>query len=334
MVVPSQPAYPPPGPYAGPVVVGPRVAILTPAPPLSPYVWSAAVDALFLERSSGGSIPLGFTAYNPLPNLPPNEPSQTLYSDDVGFPLQAGVRLEIARKFENGLAIVGTYWGLQQWNVGRTIYADPAQYTVLAYSPYLQLPGLVGGLDDSLGYSYSSSVQNVEINGMFTVNSNDYWEFNLLCGARYVNFTDKLTMTGIDDYSSSSEQLEYKTTNNLIGAQAGLLLVHGWSRYQWEAGLKVGLMANVYEQRGTDTASNAPAQFTPFNVSNSGTDLAALFEVSIAARYRITENLWLRIAYQFYDITGLALAPRQLGSFGHEGNVALDGLSIGMQCTW
>jgi hypothetical protein len=309
---------------------------LAPAPPLPTYVWSATVEAMFLERSSGGSIPLGFTAYNPVPNLPPNEPSDAIYSDDVVFPLEAGIRLEIARKFDNDVTIAGTYWGLQQWSVGRTIYGDPAEYTVLAYSPYLQLPTLLGrGLDDSLGYNYSSSIQNVEINALFRLNGDDpYWNFSWLYGARYVYFADKLTMTGVDDASNAIEQVEYKANNNLVGGQLGLLLVHGWSRYQWEAGLKVGLMANIYQQHGTDTASNPPAQFTPYDISNSSSGLSALFEASIAARYRITENLWLRIAYQFYDITGLALAPRQLDSFGHGGNVAFDGLSIGLQCTW
>jgi hypothetical protein len=45
-------------------------------------------------------------------------------------------------------------------------------------------------------------------------------------------------------------------------------------------------------------------------------------------------NLWLRLGYQFYDIGGLALAPRQLDSFGHGGNAALDGFSLGLQATW
>jgi hypothetical protein len=332
MVMPGETpyAYPPPGP----MVVGPRLAVFAPAPPRQDYTWSASVDALFLERNSGGSVPLGFSAYNSATNLPPNVPTDSLYSDDVAFPLVAGVRLEIARKFDNDITLSGVYWGLQQWSVGRSIYGDPAQETVLIYSPVLQLPGLVGGLDDSLGYTYTSSVQNAEINGTYRLNGKDpYWEFDLLGGARYFNFTDKLTMIGIDDFSNSSEQLEYKTTNNLVGGQVGLLVSHGWARYQWDLGLKFGMMANIYQQTGTDTAVNAPG-FKPFSISNSGSDFSALFEVSLGARYRITENLWLRIAYQFYDITGLALAPRQLGSFGHGGNVALDGLSIGVQCTW
>ena len=66
MVVPGQP-YPylsAPRSLCRPVVVSPPMAVLVPAPPLPTYEWSAAVDALFLERSSGGSIPLGYTYYN------------------------------------------------------------------------------------------------------------------------------------------------------------------------------------------------------------------------------------------------------------------------------
>jgi hypothetical protein len=330
--------YPPPGSYAAPVIVPPRALVLVPAPPLPTYEWSATVEALFLERSSGGSYPLGYTYYNSGSQLPANLPTNNLYSDDESFPLEAGLRLEISRKFDNNITLAATYWGLQKWSVGDTIYGDPYQETVLAYSPYLQLPALLHGLDDSLSYTYGSQIQNVEINALLRLNPADgYWEVDWLWGARYVYISDHLTLTGVDDQNSATEQVDYGTTNNLIGAQTGLLFVHGWSRVQWEAGLKVGLMANIYHQHGTDVASDStgvPAGFTAYDISNNGTGLSALFELSFAACYRITDNLGLRLGYQVYDITGLALAPRQLSSFGHGGNVALDGLSIGLRATW
>ena len=154
---------------------------------------------------------------------------------------------------------------------------------------------------------------------------------------RYIYFNDQLTLTGVDDASGDIEQLDSQTTNNLVGVQTGVLFVHGWSRVQWEAGLKFGLMANIYRQQLTDTASNSsgvPTGFVPYDASNNGCDLSALFEVSLAACYRLTDHLGLRLGYQVYDITGLALAPRQLGSFGHGGWVAFDGLSLGLKATW
>ncbi len=138
MAAPGQPyppyVYPSPGPYAAPVVVSPPAMELVPVPPLPSYLWSASLDALFLERSSGGSIPLGYTFYNPGSKLPQALPTDSLYSDDVSFPLAAGMRLEISGKLGNDITLAATYWGLQQWSVGRTIYGDPYQDTVLAYS--------------------------------------------------------------------------------------------------------------------------------------------------------------------------------------------------------
>jgi hypothetical protein len=309
-----------------------------PAPPLASSDWSAAIDALFLERSSGGGIPLGYSVYNPLPGLPPALPTNDLFSDDAPFPLAAGLRLEVNRQLTDYVALSASYWGLQQWSVGNSIYGDPYDFTVLAFSPYLQLPTLLTGLDDTLGYTYASQIENVEVNALFRLNSsNPYWHLDWLWGARYINLCDQFTLTGSDLANSAIENLSYTTSNSLVGVQTGLLFVQGWSRFQWETGFKVGLMANIFRQHGTDTASDlsgVPAGFVPYDISNNGSGLSALFEVSLAARLRLTDTLWLRLGYQFYDITGLALAPRQLSSFGHGGNVALDGLSIGLQATW
>ena len=341
VVTPGQPypyAYPSPGPDAGPVVVSPPpVPMLVLATPLPSSVFSASIDALFLNRSSGGSMPLGYTYYNSPP--PNNTLVDTLYSDDIPFPLAAGLRLEISGKIDNNITLAATYWGLQQWSVGRTIYADSSGDTVLAYSQYLQLPTLLNGLDNWLGYTYKSQIDNVELNALFRLNSYDpYWELDWLWGARYVYFADQFTLTGNDYLNSATEQLNYNTTNNLVGAQTGLLFRYGWSRFQWEGGLKFGLLANIYHQDGSDLASEpsgTPAGFTPYPYfSNAGCGLSALFEVSLAARYRLTDVLWLRLGYQFYDITGLALAPRQLDGYGHGANVALNGFSLGLQATW
>ena len=136
--------------------------------------------------------------------------------------------------------------------------------------------------------------------------------------------------------NGATEQLDSRTTNNLIGVQTGLLFVHGWSRFQWEAGLKVGLMANIYRQHGTDTASEptgVPAGFMPYDISNSGSGLSGPLRVSLPPATVSPTTSVLRLGYQVYDITGLALAPRQLGSFGH-GGVAFDGLSLGLKATW
>ena len=220
LVAPGQPYVPTRHPVPMRVRWSCRRRVLVPAPPLPSYEWSAPVDALFLERSSGGSIPLGYTYYNSASGSPAALPPNSLYSDDVPFPLEAGLRLEISRKFDDNITLAATYWGLQQWSVGNTIYGDPYADTVLAYSPYLKLPTLLSGLDNSLGYTYASQIQNVEINALLRLNPSDpYWEVDWLCGARYVYFAENFTLTGVDDLNSATEQLNFKTTNNLIGCK-------------------------------------------------------------------------------------------------------------------
>ena len=327
LVAPGQPypyAYPPPGPYARPLM-------LVPAPPMQNYNWNVSLDALFLERSSGGSVFLGSI----MPNAPyPNVPTGNMYSDDQTFSLAPGMRLEVSRKFDNDITLSGTYWGLQQWSASETFNADPIGETALGSSPYLNVPIF----DTSLGYTYTSAIDNVEFNARFRFNPSDsYWQLDWLLGTRYIYFADHLTLTGVDTYNSgATETVDYQTTNNLLGVQTGLLFVHGWERFQWEAGLKCGLMANMYHQQGSDTVSQpAPLGFVPSpNVSNNGTDVAGVFEFSIAARHPPD-----RCPHPPPGISNLrhhlaGPGPAQLSGLDHGGNVAFDGLSVGVQATW
>ena len=64
-------------------------------------------------------FPLGFTTYNPGSGLPPALQTDTLYSDDSDFPLQAGPPGSQPH-VNNDFTISATYWGLQQWSVGNT----------------------------------------------------------------------------------------------------------------------------------------------------------------------------------------------------------------------
>jgi len=329
----SQPATPyVPPPASVPAVPGPRETIVISE---QPPRWIVSAEALWLERSVGSSIPLGFAALNDPSLGPPGLVVDSLYSDDVLFPLQAGVRFQIAARIDDQKAIQATYWGMQQWSMGRAIYGDPDAQTVLLESRWLQLPLLVGGLDDFLGYTYTSRVDNCEINQRLRLDSyGPFMAANWLWGFRYFRLSDDFGLTGSDLYTGDFESLKYRTNNNLVGMQAGIQWVRGWDRFQLTTEGKIGLLANFYTERGMDSAtgpSGTPAGFHPFDVSRSGTDLAALFEVSLLATYRVSPHLWLRAGYQLYCVTGLALAPRQLGDFGHGGAVGLDGLSLGLE---
>jgi hypothetical protein len=323
VIVPGPPAYQPVAPWM--TEPSPSLGLVPGAD--NPH-WDISVDALWLTRDTERGIPLGY-AEGYTPHGYRTSETDSLWSDDVLFPLAPGVRFQLVSRITDRMTVEATCWGLQDWSIGRTIYGDPDGQTVLAHSSWLQTPDF----DTSLGYTYSSQVANVEINQRFKFNSYDpYRALSWLWGVRYFHLSDDFTLSGSDWLTGDSESLNWQTKNNLIGMQLGLQGTWGSDRFQLCTEVKIGLFANIYSQHGVDSAVGTPG-FEPFDVSHSGTDLSALFEVSILLRYRVTKCAWLRLGYQAYGVTGLALGPRQLDSYDTNGSLGLDGLSLGLEIT-
>jgi len=321
---PEQPVYQQPAPWMA--APSPGLGLV---PGATNPRWDISVDALWLERDTGRGVALGYTEYNHYSHAPPAVRNDSLWTDDVLFPLEPGVRFQLIGRITDQMAIEATCWGLQDWSVGRAIYGDPTGETVLAHSTWLQMPDI----DDSLGYTYGSQVANVELNQRFKLYSFDpYRAFSWLWGVRYFYLADDLTLSGSDLYTGGHEILNWQTKNNLIGMQLGLQWAWGWDRFQLSTEAKIGLFANIYSQHGTDSVSGTVG-YEPFDGSHSGTDLAAIFELSVLLRYRITSSVWLRAGYQCYGVTGLALGPRQLADYDAGGSMGLDGLSLGLEMT-
>jgi hypothetical protein len=298
-------------------------------PPLQQPRWIIGVDALWLERTVGSSIQLGTANFVAGPFA--GQQADALYTDDRDFPLETGVRFQVAAWLNERTAVEATYWGLQQWSVGRTIYGDGGN-SILIDAPELQISQANPYLDNNLGYTYKSQVNNAEINQRIKLTGyNPWWNWSWLWGFRYFRLSDDFTVSGSDGYFHDSEDLNYQTANNLVGMQLGLQWMRGWQRFQFSTEAKVDLGANFYTQHGTDSGTGVPA---PTDGSHSGTDFAALFEFSLLARFRMTDLLWLRLGYQYYAATGLALGPRQMGGWDRNGTVALDGLSLGIEAAW
>jgi hypothetical protein len=301
--------------------------------------WEFGAEALWLERNISG-VPLGFTSYNYNSPVYPTQPALGLYSNDCPFSLQTGLRLHLNAQLDDQRSFEGIFWGLQQWSTSDVVYGDPQYNSVLAYSPWLQMPSLINGLNDYLGYTYQSSVNNAEINQQIELQSYRYYVSYLrtswLWGVRYLHLSDDLVLGGSDLEYRYAERLESRTTNDMVGLQTGLRFNRDWDRLQIITEGKIGLLANTYTQHGSDSSVgvNTPADFGAYAVSHSGTDLALLLELSIAARLQLSQSLWLRLGYQFYFISGMATAPRQLDGFDHTGSVWLDGLSLGLEAKW
>jgi hypothetical protein len=338
------PTYVPPPTYLpapGPTYVPPPSTIYAPQPAPDLTVptsfdgarWMFSAEALWLERVDNRDTFLGNTVTN---FGGPNYIVDTLTSGDQDFPFAPGIKLQLGYRFSDANAIEVAYFGLQQWSVSRAIQGDPIGDTVLAFSPWTQTDALIGGFDNHLGYTYKSSTNSVEVNDRIFGNGGPYWSFNGIVGLRYVQVSDKFNLNGADDFTGAYENIDIKTSNNLLGPQVGIDLIRNWGRWEFSTGIKAAIFANFNRESYSNLNSSGvttgnPAGLVPISTSATNTDVAGLFEFSFILRYRMTDYLWLRGGYQNYYLGGLALGPRQLGGPSRSGGMDLDGPSLGLE---
>jgi hypothetical protein len=312
---------PPPGPL--------RLIFDAPSPD-----WSFSADALFLQRSIGTDRRLGgLYSYNV------NHFVEHLDSDDAGFSMQPGMRLQLVRHVDAQVSWQAIYFGLQNWSAGRTLYADPVGANTFAYSPYTQTDAILGGFGTSLGYTDHSSLHNFELNRLFKRVDFADWRWGTLWGFRYFNFSDRLNINGVDDYFQAYENVYMNTLNNLLGLQLGAYWERDWNRFHLQLQGKVGLMANIIHLHESNLNSSgyqtgSPAGFYPYDASATRAGVAGVLDLSALASYQIRPNFLLRAGYQLLYVPGVALSPDQLNGVWRQDGVFLHGPMAGFEARW
>ena len=253
-----------------------------------------------------------------------------LWSDDVLFPLEPGIRLQLIGRITDQMAIEATGWGLQQWSVGRTIYGDPEGETVLAYSPWLQ----AAVFDNSLGYTYSSQVANVEINQRFKLFSIDpYRAFSWLWGVRYLYLSDDFSSERLGPADRRLRTPRLADQEQPARDAVGIAL-----------GLGLGSLRTEQRDQGGPVRQHLLAAWHRFRPGRSRLPSVRHVAQQHGPVCAFSSYRWrcaavsrpacgLRAGYQYYGLTGLALGPRQLGGYDAGGTLGLDGLSIGLELT-
>ncbi|MEN6405650.1 MAG: hypothetical protein ABFC77_04175 [Thermoguttaceae bacterium] len=322
----------------GAMSLGPSTSSLSPSPSIPPtpdsssgpglrwsprvsnLSWTVAADALWLDRSTPRGIALGCACDGW------GYATEHLWSDDKLFYLAPGLRLQVTGQVTDQMSIEAVGWGLQNWSIERTLYTDSNWGNIWVYSPWLANDYF----DDAIGYRYKSQVANAELNQRFQFLAFEpYRSCSWLWGVRYLHLSDDFSLFG-ENFDGGYDALDLKTKNNLVGMQLGLQTGFGGERFQLSVEAKVGLYANLYSQKFAEAVGGNLGD-AYVDGSHSGTELSALFELSILLRYRIAESLWLRGGYQYCGLTGLALGPRQLNGYDAGGTLDLDGLFVGVE---
>ena len=168
--------------------------------------WTFRADALILQRTVGNDNYLGGVY-----NLTTGNTVANLTAADRGFSMQPGLRLQLGLRFSEDVTWETIYFGLQNWQTGHTLYADPFGAGTVASSYYTQTDWLIGGFGTSLGYTYSSSLQNVELNRVRQREGYGNWTWGTLIGFRYLLWNESFNLNGYDAYYPAFENISVRT---------------------------------------------------------------------------------------------------------------------------
>jgi hypothetical protein len=128
------------------------------------------------------------------------------------------------------------------------------------------------------------------------------------------------------------------TDNDLFGGQVGARWRHDRPGFFWELTGKLGVFGNQANR----------SQLTIYNFGSSGYSAeprqadfttSIVYELNLAAGFRLSPVWSVRAGYDFMFIDRLALAPNQYSTYGNrslatDGNVLLNGLEVGLEALW
>jgi len=139
--------------------------------------------------------------------------------------------------------------------------------------------------------------------------------FSYFGGLRYVAIDEQFLYVSLGrDNTNSAYDGTYRvaTNNDMVGIQVGGELIEQYTQFSWGIRAKVGGLVNFgYRRSRVDTLINGVTD--GFGEDLMEENLVFLTELSILGTYQLRPNLAFRASYDFMYLTGIALAPENLG---------------------
>ncbi|MGE3804540.1 MAG: hypothetical protein AB7K24_07695 [Gemmataceae bacterium] len=248
-----------------------------------PDPWYLAVDAIFLDRSTGtGQVIV--TGTNGVPALTGN---------DIDLKTETGPRFTLRRSF-GPVAAEAVYFAL---------YNQQAKFSTSPIGIAFGSP--IIGL--AFGETYTSELNNAEFNLRYYLRDS----LSVLAGFRYMSLDESLRgnfFTPVLGYTNT----DHRTSNDMYGGQVGV----NWRCIQGpqgntalDLGSKVGLFGNSQQM---NAIVNGP--LGSFATGATASELSFVAELGLVGSLRIWDCLWVRGGYQVMWLDGIALAPPQLST--------------------
>ena len=303
--------------------------------------WTGRVDALILSRNAPG--------FRPLYTFNPVEAGTALNANQLESIAAAGPRLSLFHRdacgsasWESTYLYSGGFVAQQQLapTVGGYLTAEPGIYNNDS-PPINEL--------DTASARLTSALQSAEFNRRWCWGSCSQF----LAGFRWLQWQENLTVSDTYQTGTPNEGQDVYTTgcyNNLFGGQIGLdtLLWQPSKHFRLEGLVKAGAYYNSAYQSSSyqNYAVGLPPEGNSVSVGRSPATCSFVGELGLTGVVPICCNVDFRFGYFGLWLTSIAQASNQLsgqvlvpaaptyGSLTTNGNVVLQGLSLGLEGRW
>lgn len=208
--------------------------------------------------------------------------------------------------------------------------------------------------------SYDSQINSLEINSVWhrfdggrNRRSPRPWQrspgydgghVDWLLGFRWAGLEEQARLGITPDQATIPNTYDVQSSSNLFAAQVGTRGRWAWQNWAFEGWMKVG-MAGATRTQSQSMFDQFASE--PFRSQRSSEDvgMGLIADMNLSAIWRFTDTLGLRVGYNLFWLTGVALAPdqwdfsnSQASSAGTAilgtGSVFLSGANIGLEARW
>ncbi|HRX81190.1 MAG TPA: BBP7 family outer membrane beta-barrel protein [Pirellulaceae bacterium] len=296
------------------------------------WLGQTSFDVLLLDRSDADSQAIARTRTTI--GVVETLGAEVANTSDLGFPVTAGFRFNLALPGKDGCDLVFNYLG-SNFESSRTFDGATTGYPYFEFGTWPE--------DDSMYQTtYESTLTSVELNSRLR-----HWSHVApLVGVRYIQLNDVLSHTSTDGATYFDETT---ADNELWGFQLGAeaLLWDGGS-VRLQTTVKAGVFYNNLGLRTTsgDIDITDPVTMVTTTIgpdSSFATEHISYFgEINLELAYRVGPHWSIRVGYAAMCLDGVALAPDQFDDFNLQsgigtfdyGTVLYHGSYIGLEATW
>jgi len=284
-------------------------------------------------------------------------PTTALAGRELLPPVGTGTRLTFGDLGSRGIGWELGYLGIYDMQTRDIVFGERSN---------LQVPGGLGSAaagfntGEAAGADYQSAINSIEANavfhrvdGGFDRSSRYPWQrcvgydegsLDWLVGFRWAELEETARLGVLPEGFAVPNVYTVDSSSNLFAAQTGVRGRMAFERWALEGWMKVGLAATDLSQSQsmTDVLTGVPYR-SPRSSDTTGMGMIA--DLNLSAVWRLNEIWGVRVGYNLFWLTGVALAPDQWDfsaatgpaagtAISGAGSVFFNGASAGVEARW